>query len=90
MQSQILKIFYDIEENQINIDKKLYEKQLDEVIRCQQLLQKSIGDNETLKNLFSELDDAMGTYHSAMLSCYYVEGFKCGAKIAVEIFGGDQ
>ncbi|MDE6473671.1 MAG: hypothetical protein K2L70_01035 [Clostridia bacterium] len=90
MQSQILKIFYEIEENQINLDKELYEKQLDEVIKCQQLLQKSIGDNEELRNLFNELDDAMGTYHSTMLSGYYVEGFKCGAKIALEIFGEDK
>ncbi|MDE6361474.1 MAG: hypothetical protein K2L53_00685 [Clostridia bacterium] len=90
MQSQIFKIFHDIEENQVNVDKKLYEKQLDEVIKCQRLLQEHMGDNETLINLFYQLDDAMGTYHSIMLSAYYVEGFKCGARIALEIFGEDK
>ena len=87
MQSQILTIFYEIEENQIDVDRKMYEKQLDKVVRIQGQLQKIIEGNEELAQMFGELDDAVGDYHSAMLAAYYVAGFKCGARISLEVFG---
>ncbi|MDE6605480.1 MAG: hypothetical protein K2K85_05635 [Clostridia bacterium] len=90
MQSQILTIFYEIEENQIDVDKKIYEMQLDKVISIQEKLQKIIEGNDELKKIFDELDNAVGDYHSAMLAAYYVAGFKCGARISLEVFGEDR
>ncbi len=88
--SQIIKMFMDIDEPQIKIDKKIYKAQENAMLKCEDALRSAFKDDKTLDALYYELDDAFWSYYTVMISQYFKEGFVYGAKIALEISGWDN
>ncbi|MDE6210714.1 MAG: hypothetical protein K2G42_01925 [Clostridia bacterium] len=52
MQSKILQLYRDIVGNQVVIDKKLYKKELDEVLKWQDLMLKRVEGDDKFKAIF--------------------------------------
>ncbi|MDE6604726.1 MAG: hypothetical protein K2K85_01745 [Clostridia bacterium] len=87
MQSKILQLYRDIVGNQVVIDKKFYKKELDEVLKWQDLMLKRVEGDDKFKAIFFQYDLATAGYESIINEQYFKQGFLYGAKLALEICG---
>ena len=84
-QSKILQIYHSLMENEMKIDRKTYEKELDNMIKWNEILDKHVGDDEKFHAIFREYDLAVGLYEGVMCEQFYKQGFLLGAQLMLEI-----
>ena len=63
---------------------------LKEVVRHETILREKLVDLPELLNLYDELSDSLDTLHSEELIEHYVEGFKFGLLVGLEIKYDDE
>lgn len=85
MQSKIIEIFQSITSAGTDIDVKTYAKEINAVLVAEKQLFDEIRENEKLRKLVENFDEALGICHVAENEQFYKLGFIDGAKIMKEI-----
>ena len=85
MQSRIIEIFRSLTNDSLELDPKMYAKELDAIIEAEKQLLEAVGENKELQRFVENYDKALGEYHLVESEQYYKEGFKDGAKVMKEI-----
>ena len=89
--SQIFQIFLDRdkENESFKIDKNKFEKEWEELVKCEDLLTSKFGDDEEMNELYRKLDMALWTYHYLETKEMFRKAFILGARVALEICGAE-
>ena len=61
------------------------EKLLDEIIKYDDMIREKLSIIPEFKELYIKATDAINNYYDKRISVYYVEGFKLGFKMCLEI-----
>ena len=77
-------------QNQVMIDKGFYQKEIDEVLKWQDLMLKRVEGDKKFQAIFFKYDLAVAGYESVMNEQYFREGFLYGAKLMLEICGYER
>ena len=84
--SQIIQIYRGYDSDKIGMGKK-HDKEYDDVIKYEKAMLEKIGDDEQFKKLLSKYDLAVNNLNYADIEDIFQEGFKLGARLAMEICG---
>ncbi len=59
---------------------------LDTIIECEDILKDKLKDNPEILDIYTKLDNAISELNLIEIEHYYIEGFKLGFLMAMDIF----
>ncbi|MDE6361526.1 MAG: hypothetical protein K2L53_00955 [Clostridia bacterium] len=87
LKDTLFQFFAFMSQDKIEFDERVCRKQHEELKKCKKELLNAIEKDSELKKLYHNLELAIEELHGNIIGKYYEEGFKCGAKLVLEICG---
>ena len=89
-QSNIIQILCDTVDCKRIANNEDYQKNLDEAVKCNEILVNFAGDNKEIQETIYQYSVAQGQLEGIASDMYFREGFLCGARLALEICGFER
>ena len=89
-QWKIIKQLCELVDDKTIVEDEEYKKQREEEFKWLDLLEKYLKEDKKLNSIFYNYDNACGLREGIEQDIYFREGFLCGARLIMEIFGFER